>query len=90
MHSVEEKTKLLNPPELVRWNLDKHYLRDLEESGIKIPPTAYMEQGQKVSLNDVFVACAWTEAVLKPTVSGAARHTYRINAATVSEHESIL
>ena len=90
MDSVEEKTKLLNPPGLVRWNLDKHYLRDLEKLGIKIPPTAYIEQGQKVSLHDVFVACAWTEAVLKPTVSGAARHTYRVNAATVSEHESIL
>ncbi|MDG5746752.1 hypothetical protein P8Q88_01025 [Qipengyuania sp. XHP0207] len=30
-----------NPPEIVRWNADKGYLRELEEAGATIVPTAY-------------------------------------------------
>ena len=30
-----------NPPEIVRWNADKGYLRELDEAGATIVPTAY-------------------------------------------------
>ena len=31
------KTQLLNPLPLIRWNLDKHYLNDLADKGVRIP-----------------------------------------------------
>lgn len=35
----EHKTRLMNVPELLYWNIDKHYLIDLSKKGINIPPT---------------------------------------------------
>ena len=71
-------------------SIDKHYLRDLVARELKVPTTQYIEGGERISLREVFCACGWTEAVLKPVVSGAARHTYRVNLASIDEHESIL
>jgi glutathione synthase/RimK-type ligase-like ATP-grasp enzyme len=31
--------RVLNPPELIKWNLDKRYLLDLEARGVSIIPT---------------------------------------------------
>ncbi|MFO0863105.1 MAG: hypothetical protein U0744_00330 [Gemmataceae bacterium] len=82
------QTRLLNDVSLVRWNLDKHYLLDLERSGIAIPKTRIIERGEQCSLASTFAEFGWTEAVLKPAISGAGRHTYRLTAANVAEHET--
>ena len=37
------KTKLINPAEQIVWNMDKHYLKDLEDAGINIVKTAFVE-----------------------------------------------
>lgn len=42
--SVE--TRLLNPPEVVRWNTDKHYLAELERNGVPVVPSAFVEPGE--------------------------------------------
>ncbi|MGH8164934.1 MAG: hypothetical protein ACREP1_11445, partial [Rhodanobacteraceae bacterium] len=31
---VSQQTRLLNPLEVIRWNTDKHYLRELERAGV--------------------------------------------------------
>ena len=36
-------TTLLNPPAVVRWNTDKHYLRDLARAGVPTVPTRFVE-----------------------------------------------
>ncbi|MCB0621412.1 MAG: hypothetical protein KDC43_25940, partial [Saprospiraceae bacterium] len=33
------QTTLINPQALIRWNMDKHYLRDLEQRGVRTIPT---------------------------------------------------
>ncbi|MBX2964191.1 MAG: hypothetical protein KF687_16890 [Cyclobacteriaceae bacterium] len=86
---VGTQTQLINPLPLVRWNIDKHYLRDLEQYGIRIPPTVFIEKGDKRSLTEIVRQTGWPEYVLKPTVSGTARHTYRFVAENASAHESI-
>ncbi|MEY8654618.1 ATP-grasp domain-containing protein [Brachybacterium paraconglomeratum] len=35
------QTHVLNEPELIRWNMDKHYLLELEAEGIPVIPTSY-------------------------------------------------
>ena len=84
---VSKLTRLLNPLEQIMWNLDKHYLRALESKGINIPPTEIIEAGDSRSLQELTECLGWNEVVLKPAISGAARHTYSLNPATVSEHE---
>lgn len=70
---VEAATTLLNPPALVRWNLDKRYLAALADEGVAVVPTAYCA--------DVGAARAALDArgeahvVVKPAVSAGARDT---------------
>lgn len=83
------KTNFINPIETILWNIDKHYLLDLKELGINIPETIFMECGDKRSLKSLFTESGWKDCVLKPVVSGAGRHTYKINAENLSEYDTI-
>ncbi len=85
---VPQQTRLLNPPALVRWNVDKHYLLELEARGVHTVPTVFVERGDEVGLREALEAHALDEAVIKPAVSGGARHTYRVSRATAAAHES--
>lgn len=43
-------THLLNPLPVIRWNTNKHYLRDLEKSGVAIVPSAFVEPGEDAAI----------------------------------------
>ena len=77
LERVKSRTTMINPYEIIKWNLDKHYLLDLAGAGIHVPPTRFMEKGDAGSLAQKVNATDWREIILKPVVSGAARHTYR-------------
>lgn len=79
---VSTKTNLINSEELIRWNVDKHYLNQLYQNGVNIPPTCFIEKGEKRSLFEIAAQFNWNEFILKPVVSGAARHTYRFEKPT--------
>ncbi|MBX3174748.1 MAG: hypothetical protein KF709_10065 [Gemmatimonadaceae bacterium] len=86
LRRAEQATQLLNVPETIWWNLDKHYLDDLGRRGVPTVPSVFIEAGDPRSLQEVLDGCGWSEAVIKPCVSGAARHTHRVsrvNAAAV-------
>lgn len=89
LSSVNNKTNLINSLSLVKWNMDKHYLHDLEDRGIHIPPTLFVEPGEIRSLSEIIKLTGWADCILKPAVSGAARHTYKLNAANIKNHETI-
>lgn len=82
-------TQMINPHELIQWNMDKHYLGDLEKKGINIPPTRYIEVGEETDLSQLIDETGWKDCILKPCISGAARHTYRLNSKNLDDHEVI-
>ena len=90
MQQIEGGTQLFNAPSLVRWNVDKHYLRDLAERGVNVPKTHFIERGETSTLRELVTANCWSEVILKPAVSGAARHTYRLSDANIDAHEAVL
>jgi glutathione synthase/RimK-type ligase-like ATP-grasp enzyme len=77
LEKVRLTNRMVNPYPTIRWNLDKHYLQDLASEGIHIPPTLFIEKGDPRSMGDHLNGSGWQEVILKPVVSGAARHTYR-------------
>ena len=79
LEKSKSNIRFINSYNLIKWNLDKTYLFDLEKKGINIPRTILIKRKEKISLKDLFSKTNWKEAIIKPTVSGAARHTYRIN-----------
>lgn len=89
LDQVNTQTKLVNPLSLIRWNIDKHYLHDLEQQGIRIPPTVFIEPGDQRTLAEIIAPTGWTDCILKPAISGAARHTYRLNQENTSAHAEI-
>ncbi len=86
---TKTKTIFINPAELIEWNLDKHYLQDCAKGGVHIPPTVFIEQGDKRPFQDICNALNWSELILKPCVSGSGRHTYKIKPAEVEKYVTI-
>jgi glutathione synthase/RimK-type ligase-like ATP-grasp enzyme len=68
---------LINPPDLVAWNTDKHYLIDLEQLGVPVVPTRYFPVGQAVSVPA-------GEVVVKPAVGAGSQGAQRFADATAA------
>lgn len=79
LRRVQSQTRLCNAPAIIWWNLDKHYLADLASRNVPVVPFRLLEAGDAQRLRGILDATGWDEAVLKPCISGGARHTYRIN-----------
>ena len=75
-------TPVWNPPPVLRWNMEKTYLRDLEEAGVPIVPTEWLEKGAKPDLGGLLAERGWVDAVVKPVISAAATRTWRVSHAT--------
>lgn len=86
---VKNKTMFINSIDQVRWNLNKMYLHDLQDQGIKVVKTIFIEQRESRSLLELFLDLDCDDAVLKPMIAGAARHTYLINHKNVYEYNEI-
>lgn len=71
---AERTTTVLNDPALVRWNLDKRYLAQLEALGVAVVPTTYRTRADEV-VRDLAAFPAGALVVLKPAVSAGARDT---------------
>lgn len=63
---VEERAKVINPARVLRWNAHKSYLRDLEQRGVRILETVWLDAGQTAEV-------PFDEAVIKPAVDGGAK-----------------
>jgi len=71
---------IFNSGQMVRWNADKTYLRDLEAKGIAIVPTSWPESTNPISLANRLRELAWSKAVVKPRISATAHRTQLVTA----------
>jgi len=78
---VERTSQLLNPADVVAWNIDKTYLRDLEQRGIPIVPTIWLDPERNLDARAIHTRFpAFGDFVIKPTVSAGSRDTGRYDA----------
>ena len=82
---MERVTQVINAPSIVRWNWDKHYFTDLEVAGIPVVPSRFLERGETRRIGELLEETGWTDAIVKPCVSGGAYHTYRVHAGNAAE-----
>jgi glutathione synthase/RimK-type ligase-like ATP-grasp enzyme len=68
---------LFNPPDIVRWNTHKFYLRELAARGIDIAPTLFVPAGSQLEIAGAMEAEGWEEVVVKPAVSADSFATVR-------------
>lgn len=79
----------INPYSVIQWNMDKHYLGQLKEKGINIPPTLFIEKGEVVQLRDLIQQKGWNKAILKPAIAGGARHTYLFDRESAADYQEV-
>lgn len=72
--------RIWNPPEIIRWNSKKTYLRELENSGIAVVPTIWIDRGTSTEIiRELFQGSTWTDAIMKPVVGLSTYGVTRLN-----------
>ncbi len=78
LEAINHCTHLENSLSLVRWNMHKRYLRDLQQQGIGIVPTVWGQNLGYGSLQALFAEHKVEDVVIKPVVGANADDTFRL------------
>jgi glutathione synthase/RimK-type ligase-like ATP-grasp enzyme len=74
---IASGVRMINPAEILRWNFDKRYLKDLAAAGVSMVPTIVVERGERPDIVARVRERGWDEIVVKPTISGGGFRTHR-------------
>ena len=77
--------KTLNPIEIIKQNIHKFYLRDMEQQGITISPTVFIDKTDTLNLAEL-IPSHWKKAVIKPAFSAG---SYLTEVFEVSQNQEI-
>jgi hypothetical protein len=84
-----QQTRLFNPPDVVDWNTDKHYLAHLHDAGVPVVPSRFVEPGEhpRAALQNFLAGTAdslsagrampFDQFVIKPSIGAGSRDTAR-------------
>ncbi|MEW6867950.1 ATP-grasp domain-containing protein [Trueperella pyogenes] len=73
--------RIANSAATMEWNMDKHYMQDLEALGLPIIPTMWLEPEQNLSKQQIHSRFpSYGDFVIKPAVSSGGRGTGRYTA----------
>lgn len=69
---------LHNPLSLMKWNIEKTYLRELAENDVPIVPTVWADTYSATWFEAQFAALGCDEVVIKPALSANSDDTFRV------------
>lgn len=69
---------LLNPLDVMTWNISKTYLQQLEQQDIDIIPTIWCDSFDLATAEQAFNQFNCQEIIIKPCISAGSFHTYRL------------
>lgn len=78
LDEIDKKTRLFNGPELVRWNIHKSYLRDMEARGARLIPTLWLDKATPEAVHAAFDTLKTDDLVLKRQVGAGADGQHRL------------
>jgi Prokaryotic glutathione synthetase, ATP-grasp domain len=87
---ADAHSPVINSSTIVRWNMDKRYLRDIEQQGFAVPKTFMLTEGSRVDLAQIMSAAGFERAVVKPTISLSAYETHVVFAAEAEQFSAKL
>ena len=82
---AQMEIKTLNPIAIIKQNIHKFYLRDMEQRGITILPTVFIDKTANLNLAELIPA-HWKKAVIKPAFSAG---SYLTEVFEISEIQAI-
>ena len=77
---VASHPRLANPADVLRWSLDKRYLRQLQALGVPVADTEWIAPGELPDLGALLAQRGWRRAFLKPAFGASASGTLRFDA----------
>ncbi len=75
----QSEARVYNPVKLIKWNIDKKSLLELQSEGFEIIPTLFVFDGEEGTFEQA-VAKGWNQIVLKPMISAGSYDTFVIDA----------
>lgn len=78
---------LWNPYPVLKTNVRKTYIQNLEAQGIPTVPTVTLLPGNRQTLKEILTHYGWSEAVVKPVISAAGACTHKLSAAETAPYE---
>jgi len=78
-----KETQFINSANLIHWNIDKNYLKELGANGIQLPNTYFIPKGTNIELREAMKLAErqfgqpCTTWVLKPCIAAGAFNTFK-------------
>lgn len=83
----KRQIKIYNSIGVLRWNMDKIYLNDLEKADIKVISTIWLDKNASFSLQKFKDELGAEEMIVKPRISGASKNTFKVGTENLKEIE---
>lgn len=78
LEKINNVTHLENDLDLMKWNMNKSYLFDLEQKGVKIVDTIWEKSFNSSLAHEYFYKLNTDEIIIKPNISANADNTFRL------------
>ncbi|NVJ85394.1 MAG: hypothetical protein HWE15_03765 [Algoriphagus sp.] len=86
----KSRAVLLNPFDIVKWNIHKNYLFELEEKGVELVPTIRFSTLSAAQLEEAFNQFESQEIIVKPLVGANADDTFRLQKSVPTDWEKAI
>lgn len=73
---VDRLTELWNPLEIIHWNSNKKYLMELQEKGIPVIPTVFLDKNAITDIRSLFSLWKTKQIVVKPIIGSNSFATF--------------
>lgn len=83
-----QNIKTWNPLSIIRWNIHKTYLLELEKKGVLIVPTTAISKNTFFDLKPFFDEKKYSEIIVKPAISASAMGVIKITVAEVEQKQA--
>ena len=81
--------KVLNPVNVLKWNSNKRYLKEISDKGFAVIPSIYLTKGSSVD-DSLFNHFDTEDLVVKPCVSAGAKNTITLNRKNITEKSKLV
>ena len=78
LEKINGVSHLENDLDLMKWNMNKNYLFDLEQKGVKIVDTIWERKFNRNLAHEYFEKLDTDEIIIKPNISANADNTFRL------------
>jgi predicted transcriptional regulator len=85
LEKIDNVSHLENNFELMKWNMNKSYLFDLEKKGVRIVETIWEKNFNSETAHHYFDRLKSNEIIIKPNISANADNTFRLTREKLNE-----